>query len=235
MSCSARGHVKFRRNLFRGAAGDGNWLRRRRLRSSRTSGLREAKWLGIALVIGVFQAIEALICDVDQLIGLISVLRKCGDAVVHGHGKSQLQRLKSFRKNCLDAPAEGQGLGRIGLRQKKGKLIPTDAEGGVRCAQCFLKCCRGSAQNFIAAGMTVFIVHFFEAMKVENDDAERKTIAASAVEFLLEGFGEQSTVVKASQRIGDSIDLKLLELVVFENDWNTDQSLRRKERPSERS
>ena len=65
--------------------------------------------IGRAIVIGMLQAIKPLIGDADQLVGLVAILRKRGDAVVHVDADAQLQGLECFGKNRFDAVAEGQG------------------------------------------------------------------------------------------------------------------------------
>ena len=86
------------------------------------------------LVIGVLESVEAFIGDVDQLVGLVTILGKCGDTVVHRDGESQLDRAESFREDRFDTPAQGDGLSGIGLREQHGKFVPTNAESGVRSA-----------------------------------------------------------------------------------------------------
>ena len=85
-------------------------------------------------VIGVLEPVEAFIGDVDQLIGLVAILGKCRDAVVHRDGESQLDRAESLREDRFDAPAQGDGLSGIGLREQHGKFIATNAKSGVRGA-----------------------------------------------------------------------------------------------------
>src|SRR5271157_140201 len=86
-------------------------------------GVRRA--VGGARVIGVLQAIEALISDAHQLIRLIAVLREIGNAMIHGHGEGELQGAQGFGKDCFNAAAESQGLSGIGLRKKESEFIAT--------------------------------------------------------------------------------------------------------------
>ena len=60
--------------------------------------------------------------------------------------------------------------------------------------------------------------------KIENDDAERQTVTARAVEFFFERLRKEASIVKAGQRIGDRIALKFLELAIFKNDGNANES-----------
>ena len=65
----------------------------------------------------MLEAIEALVGHANQLVGLFTVLRERGYAVVHVDTDAELQRLQRFGENGFDAAAERQGLVRIGLRQ----------------------------------------------------------------------------------------------------------------------
>jgi len=200
----------------------GRWRGRRWGRGTRRA-------IGGERVIGVLQAIEAFVGDAHQLIGLIAVLWEIGHAVIHGHWEGELQGAQSLRKNRLDTAAESQGLSGIGLRQKEREFVAANAEGGVRGAQRFLESGGGGTEDLVAARMTVLIVHFLEAVQVQDDDAERKTVAAGAVEFFLEGFGKQAAIVETGERVGDSIDLEFFVLFVFEHNRNANQAGGRKD------
>ena len=172
----------------------------------------------------MLQTIETFVGDAHQLIGLIAVLREIGHAVIHGHWESELQRAQDFLKNSLNTTAESQGLSGIGLGEKESEFIATNAEGRVRGAQRFLERGGGGAEDLVAAWMPVLIVHFLEAVQVQDDDAERKTVAAGAIEFLFEGLGKQAAIVEAGERVGDRIDLEFFVLFVFEHNRNANQA-----------
>jgi hypothetical protein len=72
--------------------------------------------------------------------------------------------------------------------------------------------------------MAVLVVYFLKAVEVQNDEAERQAITASARKFLFEGFGEEPPVVEARERVGYGADLKLAVLFVFEDHRNADQA-----------
>jgi len=67
-------------------------------------------------VIGVLETIEPLVSDANQLIRLVAILGKGGDAVVHGHGECQLKGAESLRKHGFNTTAKGERLCSIGLR-----------------------------------------------------------------------------------------------------------------------
>ena len=158
----------------------------------------------------MLQPIEALIGNADQLVGLIAILRKSSDAVVHADANAHLQVRDGFFKNGSDTAAQGQGLGGIGLRKEKGKFIAADTKCGVRGAQSFFQRGSSGAQDFIAARMAVLVVDFLEAMQIENDEAERLAVTAGAIQFFFEGFAEEPAIVEAGKGIGDGIQLQLL-------------------------
>ena len=66
----------------------------------------------------MFQAIEALISDTNQLIRLFGILRKNCDAVVHGYSNGKLQRLERLGKYRFDATAQCERLRGIRLREQ---------------------------------------------------------------------------------------------------------------------
>ena len=69
--------------------------------------------------------------------------------------------------------------------------------------------------------MAVLVIHFLEAMEIQDDQAERLAVAARAIQFLFEGFTEKSAVVETRQGIGHRVEFQLLQLVVFDEDGNT--------------
>jgi len=73
-------------------------------------------------------------------------------------------------------------------RRQCGKRVP-------RCEEPSERGC-GGAKNFVASGVAVLVVNFLETVKIKNDDAQWKAIAASAVQFLFEGFREERRLYK---------------------------------------
>ncbi len=175
-------------------------------------------------MICMFQLVKAFIGDADYLVGLIAVLGKGGDAVVHADGYTHLEVGYGFFKNDANAAAESQSLGCIGLREEKSEFVASDAKGRVRGAQSFFECCRGGAQNFIAAGMAVLIVDFLEAMQIKNHETERLAVTAGAIEFFFEGFAKEAPVVKAGEGIGNGVELQLLQFVVLDENGNAEKT-----------
>src|SRR4029077_16807696 len=84
------------------------------------------------------------------------------------------------------------------------------------------------AQNFVAARMAVLVVDFLETMEIDNDNSQRKAIAASAVQFFFERFREEAAVIQTGERIRDRIQLNFLQLVVLENHGNANEAGRGK-------
>jgi hypothetical protein len=82
-------------------------------------------------MVGVLEAVEALVRNANQLVGLLAILRESGDAVIHADADLQLQRVQHFGKNRFNAAAEGQGLLGVGLRQDQSEFISTNAKSGV--------------------------------------------------------------------------------------------------------
>src|ERR1700722_10147082 len=145
----------------------------------------------------MLQPVEALIGDTNQQVGLIAVLGKRGDAVVHADAYTHLKGHDRFFENGSDAAAQRQGLSRIGLWKEKREFIAADAKGGVRSAQRFFEGRCSGTQNFIAARMAVLVVDFLEAVQIENDQAERRAVTTSAINLLFESFAEEAPVVQA--------------------------------------
>ncbi len=210
--------------FFRYTAGfDGNWLRRNGGGSGCGAGPRGIA-AGAARMIGVLEAIESLIGYADEQIGLIAVLRKSGNAMIHGDTDGQLQGLKGFSENHADTAAESEGLCSVGLRKKQGELIATDAERRVRSAHRFLQGTGNATKNLVATRMAVLIVHFLEAMEVQDDDTEWKSIATGAIEFFLERFCKETAIVEAGERVSDRTDLQLLECSIFHQNRNANEA-----------
>jgi hypothetical protein len=144
--------------------------------------------------------------------------------VVHANRDGKLKREQGFSEDSSYAAAEGYGLSGVGLRKKESEFIATDAEGRVGSAESFAESGGSSAEDVVAAGMAVLVVDFLEAVKIEDDQAERGTVAVGAVQFLFEGLGEETAVIEAGERIGDGVALKFFEVVVLDDDRDAEQS-----------
>lgn len=175
-------------------------------------------------MISLFQFVKTFIGDANELVGLIAVLREIGYAMIDAHTDGKVHGLKQFREYGFDATAEGECLRAIGLREKQGKLISADAECGVGSAQCIAKGGSRRLKNLIAARVAVFVIDFFETMKIESNDAERETIAARTVQFFFESFGKKPAVVETCKRVSNGVELKLFEFVVFDQNGNAEQT-----------
>ena len=79
-------------------------------------------------MIGMLQAIETLVGDANQLIGLFAVLWERSHTVVYGHIDAERQSLQRFGKNRFDTPAQRKRLFGIGLRQQHRKFVAADAK-----------------------------------------------------------------------------------------------------------
>jgi len=179
-------------------------------------------------MIGVLQAIQPFIRYANQLVSLLAIVREDRDAMVHVDADAQGKRMQLFRKYSSDTAAECQRLVGVRLRQEQREFISSYAKSGVRSTQRFLECGGGGAQNFIAARMAMLIVNFFEAMQIENDEAELRAVSTGAVQLFLKGLAEQAAIVEASQRIGDCIELQGLQLVIFQDDRHAEEARGRK-------
>jgi len=179
-------------------------------------------------MVRVFKLIETLIGDANELIRVFRILGENGDAVIHAYGDGKLQRLEHLGKHRLDAAAQRERLRGIRLRQQECELIAADAEGRVRCAQGFLQRSRSQAQYLITAGMAVLVIDFLEAVQVEGNQTQRLAIAARAIEFLVESFGEEPAIVEAGQGIGNGIEFQPLQFFILDEDGNTKKTRRGK-------
>ena len=61
-------------------------------------------------------------------------------------------------------------------------------------------------------------------MKIEDNQAQRMTVAASAVEFLVKIFAEEAAIVESGEWIGDRVAMQILEVLVFKDYRNTKPS-----------
>jgi len=221
--CRGRSNLEFAGKLLGGPSrGNGNSWRggvKGRSRVPKTKAI-----LGSLIVSRMFQAIEALVGDANQLLGLLAILRESCDAVVHRNRKSESERTENFDENGFHATAEGKRLNGVGLRKEQGKLISADAKRGVGGTQSPAKGCSGRSKNVIATRMAVLVVYLLKAVEIENDKAERQAIAAGPSEFFFEGFREKPPIVETRKRIRHRADLKLAVLLVFHHDGNTDQT-----------
>src|SRR6202040_3841766 len=137
--------------------------------------------------------------------------------MIHGYGEGQLKRAESLCKYGFNTAAERKGLGGIGLGKKQGKLVAADSESRGGGAKRFLQRGCGRAKNFIAARVAILVVDFLEAMKIEDHDAQGKTITAGAVKLLLKRFREKPAIVQTRERIRDRVQLNFLQFVVLKN------------------
>ena len=96
-----------------------------------------------------------------------------------------------------------------------------NAESEVRKAFC--KVLRSGTKDIVAARMAILVVHFLEAMKIQNDDAEWQSITASTIEFFFERFRKETAIVETRQRVGNCVDLEFLEFSVFHENRNANQ------------
>src|SRR5262249_55188720 len=89
-------------------------------------------------VIGVLEAIEALIRNANKLVGLLAILGKGSHAVVHADAHSELQGVQHLAEEGFHAAAEGESLFRIGLRQQQRDFVTADTKRRIGGAQRFL-------------------------------------------------------------------------------------------------
>ena len=103
-----------------------------------------------------------------SFVDLFGVLRENGYPMIHADADGELQGLKHFGEDGLDAAAEGQGLRCIGLRQQHRELVAADSECRVGVAQRPLESRGCGPQDFVALRVAVLVVHFLEAVKVQD-------------------------------------------------------------------
>src|SRR5260370_34643089 len=99
-------------------------------------------------------------------------------------------------KDGFDSATQSQRLLGIRLWQEESEFVASYAESGVRSAEGFFQRSGGCAKDIITTRMPVFIVDFFEAVQIEDDQAERRAVAAGAIEFLFEGLSKNAPVYK---------------------------------------
>src|SRR5713226_4435713 len=144
--------------------------------------------------------------------------------MVHADADGKLEGLNHFGKDGFDAAAESEGLGGIRLWQEQSELVTADSECRVRGAQRFLKSGGCGAQDIIATRVAVLVVHFLEAVKVQDHQTERLAVAASAIQFLFEGFTEKPAVVQTGQGIGNGIQFEFFQFFIFDDDGDAKKS-----------
>ena len=166
-------------------------------------------------MVGVFLGVEAFVGDVNQLIGLVTIVGKSGDTVIHADADGQIHGLQGFGKDDADTPTEIDGLSRIRLGEDQGEFVAAGAKGKIGSSQSFLQGGGGRLKDLIAARMSMLVVDFLEAVEVENDQSEGMPVTAGAVEFFLKSLAKEAAVVKAGEGISDGAELQLLEILVF--------------------
>jgi hypothetical protein len=173
---------------------------------------------------GLFGLVKPFVSDANQLITLLGILGISGNTVVHAYGDREFERAKKIGEDHADTAAERGGLCGVSLRKEQCEFVAPNPERGIGGAQGFLKSCRGGPQHLIAARMTVLVVDFLEAMKVESHQAQGMRVATSTVQFLVEGFIEEAAVIKAGERIGDCAAMNAFKVVVFQHDGHAKQA-----------
>ena len=120
---------------------------------------------------GVFGAIEPFVCNSNQRVALLTILRIGGDSVIHADADGKFERTKDIGERDANAAAQRGGLRGIRLRKKQSEFVATDAEGGVGSTKRFAQSGGGGLQNFVATGMTMLVVDFLEAVEIEDHQA----------------------------------------------------------------
>src|SRR5437870_13460835 len=72
--------------------------------------------------------------------------------------------------------------------------------------------------------MAVLVIYFLEAVQVDGNQSQRLAVAARSIEFFFECFTEETAAVETSQRIGHGIEFQPLELVILDEDGNTQKA-----------
>ncbi len=71
--------------------------------------------------------------------------------------------------------------------------------------------------------MSVPVVHFLEAMEIQNRDGEMLAVTFRAVQFLVAIFVEEPAVVESGERVGRGVDLEFLEFLVLHHDRDANE------------
>src|SRR6266436_1620193 len=104
------------------------------------------------------------------------------------------------------------------------KLVAADAKSVVRGAQRPFQGGGSGAQNIIAPRMAMLVIHFLEAVQIQHDETQWLTIAPRAIEFLLECFGEEPSIVEIGEGVGDGVELEFFQVFILDEDRNTKKS-----------
>lgn len=72
--------------------------------------------------------------------------------------------------------------------------------------------------------MAVPVVDFLEAVKIKDDESKGMTVAARAIQFFFESLAEQPAIIEACKRIRDRTELESLQILVFDQNGNTESA-----------
>src|SRR5262249_46518522 len=178
-----------------------------RRRVSRRLGCLFRSFLGRRLSVTVLEVIKTLVGETDQRVTLVPVLGIGRDTVVHAHADGQIERAQQFGKHDTNTTAQSRSLGRVGLRKNQRELVAAGAKSRVGSTQGLAQGCGRRVKDFVATRVAVLVVYLLETVQIKGNQAQRMSITARAVEFLVEGFIEDAAVVQAGERIGDGTAL----------------------------
>ena len=118
---------------------------------------------------GILGVIEPFVRDSNERVALFTILRISGDAVIHGDADGEFERTKNIGERDPNAAAQSRGLRRIRLRKKQSEFVAADAKSGIGSTKRFAQSGGGGLEDLVAAGMTMLVVDFLEAVEIEDD------------------------------------------------------------------
>ncbi len=134
--------------------------------------------------------IETLVGQCHQRALLVSILRMNGNAKIHGGTNFEFQRPDLSFILSANAATQSDGLLRVSLRQQQSEFVAADAKRKIGSAHRLAKRGGCELQHLIALQMTAAIIHFFQFVKIQDDDRQMLAVSFRAIQFLLEVFVE---------------------------------------------
>ncbi|MNM59370.1 hypothetical protein D3C81_706210 [compost metagenome] len=138
----------------------------------------------------------------QQLLGLVAVIRRNGNADAHPHRELvplDLERRADRVDQALRSVA--CGLPALQAGQHHGKLVAAQAGQGVVFAQLAAQALAQRAQQFVAKGVAQRIVDVLEVVQVQAQGGGQLGVLAVTHQRLAQAFVEQGAVGQPGQRI----------------------------------
>src|ERR1700690_567021 len=146
-----------------------------------------------------------------------------GNAEINRHANVKVQGPDFRLVLRTDAAAQCDGLLRIRLRQQESEFVASNTKRKIKNSHGLAKHSSSQLKHLVTLQVAAPIVHFFQFVKIQNDDREMLTVSFRPVQFFVEIFVEEPAIVESSQRIRRRVNLQFFEILVFHHDGNAEE------------